>query len=990
MSLSTKKLIGIIAFAFLSFFSSAEEVSTYPSCGLENGKLDPFSTVICPDSSYLHVLVSAFPYQMEHWILPSVVEYPVSFITNSSKYNPSSNFENTFSVIMTFFIHLVMILGVIGTIRTFVVYYLHLVADGEADKKYMGGLGHSFQYMIGIMLIVKVGKFPLIANLLLYFAAQTAAIATSIYSTYLSYLQDDNIQIIDITEEVDQIDRIKTDNYNHNKSIAYDYVSALTKINLCKQQNTLFENRIAQHKVNSFNKSSIIDNLYLENGQKLIKSNETEGIFLNIDDKLVSQNIRIRKGIVFGKPTEEKKTQNLFDFECGSISANISSIKDTSLDSVAQAINFYQRIDTTVSQIQHYSENGIQSLVQSSSNEMQQAIASHYGLKDLKKLNKSHVEIIKKFTLIFHQHVLAAAMIGYSVNKNGKIVKDYSHLFNKSMKTAEAIATGVREQSCFSNGVIVQGSVKAFKTFADNNERPNSNVVCLNVSEKGIIGVLASDSNKKRYNLNQVETARVKAETALETLKSGLITDIAAVRTAIERSYSLEVNKIDNSNSYLIKLRQEGLFRIPTDFLKLQNSLHLNKLSKSQLSTSIRANTNSLNGTFITVDGDAEISSTFVKIDDKFNKLFNGQGRRDSDIEKIDFSTYTENYISESASRNTAGTSFTKNVLEFVASPMKNYISTYELDSHNCPEKLFCYARNDSPIIRQVEFGNSLLTVSATIIMLKSISGLAFSGLNKSKGKLKKGNFSKSKKYSAVAFSLVFSIVGGAIESVMPIVYMFVAAGSVLTLLPMIFVIILSFSFIGYLFHLFFYMNSIVFMTLRFFRVNTIDDVKNLFKSLLNFVFFMLMYMPMLVLSLFISIELINTVSTLISIIISNQYSEELNSEISLFNLIKMAIIFTITALVNFMVTVNLIRKVNDLINMVFTKSLFNFERNEQDVTDMVKHFGAGMITFAPDMARKKSAEKKNKQRKKQEKLRLERELEKEQEEKENKNEGDK
>ncbi|QSR35642.1 hypothetical protein CFI10_11640 [Marinobacterium iners] len=938
-----KGVVYLIAI-FFSFTASSEDIA-YPDCGLKDGKIDPFNSEICPSDTILQSFAAVYPEQVEKMGVSNAIGYPTSKISESEHYNPSYATEAILARLTWLFISIIAAVGIFNLSRTSIPLIGSALDKGEWNKQYTK---LSIATMVLLLLFyAPYGNFTLIQHFFLICAFYSLKLATALYAYFLADLESKNIDSITSTDKFNKSQEVETDSFKHNKAYAYQYVSSLTHSMLCKQSTTNYTNLTDATSSSWFSKNQVIDNLYIENEGRLIKSSFGDETFLNYTDKLIGTDKRHINGIIFGKPTEDKKTSNTFDFECGSIKATLPVIKDTKLEKIAKNVRLYDFIQETVGQIKHYEASAIQDTIASGAMTLRMAVADDLGLKSPSVANKEEKEILKKMSLVYHQNVLAALLVGYGENDKGSLIKENTYMLRKSLSQAETIARGIREQACFDNRENVQGSVRTYNHLVNGTDINGvATTACLDTNEKGVVGVLASKDNKSMYyEREELVAARESSFTALEKARDGFISDIYELRTAVERSYVLDIFEIDNARAYFIQLRQEGVATIATNFTTLLSSFKNTNLNQAILRNTVTTDTGALSDTYIPLNDDADVSGLFPILDNYVADAFTGYNFNSEDIVNINFEDYTDYYLKESTERNYSGVDFTSNITSFLTSPLTKFKEVYEWQNSECEGKFLCYISSAHPIQRQAEFGNTLLNVSATIIITREIMSVASAmKTDKSKGKLKKN------KYGVAGVGTLASLAGGAfaiinsvLDPIMPLIYMIGAAGIALIILKMALVFILKLTFITFILNVIILFMSIPFFMLRFFRFQTHEEFNKAVMEFVKLILFVIAYLPLFLIGILISTILLSVFSSIISYMTFEMFGEAIQDPTFVMGIVVMCIVFVITAFVNYKITMHLFRKMNDL-PLDSMKKFFDSEEAEEKMVRDLNTIAAGSI----------------------------------------------
>tara|TARA_R110001583_G_C5668137_1_gene410417 strand:+ start:6106 stop:9021 length:2916 start_codon:yes stop_codon:yes gene_type:complete len=921
----------------------ADNLKLDPNCGLQNNIVQGMNTEVCTDDLFITSLNDFLPVTSKEFLLEDITDV-AELMEQKENYNPSFAIERTLADYISPAINYI-ILSIFITLFSMFAWFQtnYFMAEGKFNTQY------SKTWVISIatafFLIIPINGFTVIQIGFGHIPVYAAKTANFVWSTVLDSYQDENLAGIDLGAEDKAIRAIETDKFGHNKAYAYTYVSSLTKSALCKTQTNLHLNLSE-----IFNPTSISpDRLYLGNETKFLNSTaKSDEVFVNFTDKLVATDHRITNGVVFGKPTSQKRSSAVFDFECGSLQANITKVKDTEIEDLVLKIGLYKAVEGTLTDIKQISEEGIQSTVNSGASSLLNAGATELGLKDIREANTPEKNILRKLNFIYHQQVLAALLTGYAVNTNGLAIKEYSFILRKNLESAEAIARTIRTDSCLDNPESVVNSIQGYSTLQSGRTQIGASTACLDVDKDRVVGVLGSSNNQGFFKSKvDLELAKRRNQAEQEQLIDSFVNEIASIRTAVERSFTIEAVKIDNTQALFRDLRRQGFLAMKHSLLELEDTYGSTDTYKAMLRTTVSQNSAHLRDNFITTDGIEDLTSDFPILDSNFSRAFKGIELVGSEITDLDFGTFTDTYIQESSMNNISSASFTDSVLNTLKSPISQAIYTYNLDAGDCDGKPLCSARIDSPTGRMVDLGNNMVNTSATLMASSFIISTALTGIEKGAGSLSRGN---SKKVVGKASNLVkggASVAQSVLDTLSTIIWILFVAGWVLGyVLPIVLSVIIGLSYAVYWLGFCFMFISIPFFALRFLTVSTGRDYLIAVSSGLQIIFYFMFYPALLVVSAVLALATWDVSYDLISYVVLTMFSSELTAGISLTTMIIKVVLLVTVAVFSFLLNLKVFRMAND-IPLKVLDAIFNSEKFEESFVDGVKVFSGSLVTFA-------------------------------------------
>lgn len=965
------KNLAIITILFLSSISYAQDAQ---NCGLENGKVVP-SADICPEDKAAHFLHVKFPQQMEEFILPLVLEYPVKVFMESTISSSNTGMEQLASNISMVLRFIIIYFAVSHMLRGLFVVQAGFVVEGKFPEEL--SKVSFFMQAIGILLLVPYGNFMLIQNLFLFVKIAGIMISNYLFSLFISAFQEIQIAGVDKTEQYEEVIKVKEGAFFHNESYAYGYVESLVKMNLCKTQTTMYRNIVQVERVNSFNNGSIQDEFYIENDKRLINSNFNEESFVNITDKIVSKDNRIVDGIIFAKPTSEKKTKNEYDFTCGSISSSLTNIENTELEKVVVKAGLYDFVEETVSQFKNSDPVSIHNATLSGARSLREAVLGEMGIDNIKMANDEHKQIAKQASLVYHQHIMSALLVGYGVNKRGRLINDHSYVLNETIDKAEVLANKIRERECLDGKQkeLVRQSLIAFNILQGNGMRRGSGTACLDVTDKGVVGVLGSVNNEKMYkDPAALILKRNKVENEIKNLKSDLISDVRELRTAVEKSYLLDIFAIDDKTPYYSEIRKGGYLNYGNEALNIINSVSKNRTSSLALRNTVSTDTNNLYGDYVQLDGNAQVESGFPNFDRQMGMVFQGMRIDVSSIQEVDFQAYIETLVKDQSSQSISAIDFEANLKRLLLSPAENFNKTYDLDQ-NCNGEYLCEAKTNNPLLNLIVFSDDLIAVGSAIIAADFILSFQKSKKDRKKGRFNKGKYrNRTKSFSKSVAATTAATLQAIINPVVPYGWMMLSAG-------------ISIKFLGYVFSLLFIMSNTIFeiyyyfffmiigfVTLRFIKFSSLHEIGETFKFVSQIAITFALYIPLVILGSIAFLMLFTVAFILTSKIILNMIGVMSISSSGIIEILLTAIGCLIGSVIMLMMTWNILKKSNDLPHLT-KNSFMNFESQEQTLAQGMKAGAVGLTVAAQNFG--------NKQKNKIKKLRQEQEKKKD-----NKNKG--
>jgi hypothetical protein len=975
----------VLFFSSVSFAGVENDKYVLPSCGLENG-IVVASGEICPDDIYLQFLLSIFPEHLKIFVLPKHLDYAVELVTQSDKYIPKYVVEEMFANISDIIVEIVRALAVmIFFISAFPV-FMHFAKTGTFPKEY--SKFSFFTIPVGVYGLLPAGNFTIIQTAFLSVVIYAVSFANYAFSLLLHVYHEENIKMTNYTGQSEEISKIQLDEFKHNETYAYHYVEALTKAMLCKNQTNLHQNLIEVVALNSFNRGSVEDKLYIENGKRLSDSRYDDETFINLTDKLIDYDMRVVNGVVFGKPNTDKKMRSVYEYDCGSINTVISQVKDTEFSKIAVPAGLFTSIEETASQIKHYTEEGVQNAVQNGAKSLRESIISEMGIENINTINDEHKKILKQASLVYHQQILSSVMIGYGQNPNGRLIKDYSTVFNKSLAQAEALSRAIRERECLNNRELVDNSLRAYRAIQDGRRRNSISTACLDVSDKGVVGVLGSINNESSYK-DRVELFKRKGQVAkeIEALRVAFINDIKAIRTAIEKSYIIDVFEIENKSPYFAQLRQEGFAIYGSEILNLLNSQSSDNASKYALRNTVNTNMESIGETFVAVGGDVEVSSLFPNFSILFKDVFAGVKVDKNNLMYTDFSGYLETMIDDRSQLATAGIGFDNYLMSLISSPFKRYVATFEIEN-DCDGNWTCRARTENPITKLVSLGNDLIAVSSTMAIAKFLLSFDTGKKDRLNGKFKKGKYGKGLANAAKSFGKGVKDMSFAMISI----FVGILAGVALAGLMMIFIgiaipILFTMSIVTFTIYLLTFFMSVPFAMLRLIQFTTKREILNTGALLTKIGSTFFLYLTLLLLGSMFSLSILMISFVYISHMIIALSGGMTFADAGLIEIFLLAIVYMLTGFLGVYVVLKNVRMSNDLPHKS-NNSFIHIEDKEQSFVDNMKGAAAALYYGVEKAAKEHSFERKEfKNSKLREKMARE-QKEKESQEKDNKNKG--
>lgn len=654
-----KKILLVITLVFSTISTQSNAVDSIPvmeTCGLENGKINPFDNSICKEDISFITLYEFFPDIWEESVF-SIFNFDyLKTLKDDAELNSNNQylkFSNLFKAIMQVILNISM-LSIFSLIifQSFVVLF-NSVENGEFLGRNWKTSTMVKKGAIITILLTPVGNSILVSNaIVLALSSLAISLANFFYGFYLSFIEVSSTEKSTYVEDVINTQNNKDleknkglDMSGHNLFYSNNYVTSLAKMELCRQTTSQYqleniENILDSSNLKTYEKcsSSQIDKPYFNLINIKNNLNYDSNSFINYNvTELLNDNF-VPSAIFFKKNKIENCNENeLPEFNCGSITVSTPDIQNNPLISEILGKTFLEKTKSTIKSLSQYPDSnhnlirtGWLDIKSDIENKLKAIISKGSVVGNIKEYNIASTvfnkdgtikdgSMIKHLSYTYHTLVMNSILIGFTdvINKKeisaptsgsgiasaGSIsfstsysigTHDNTNLFLENYKKAKEIADLTQEYQCLKNNRDLDGSLNFLRRIQTGVESNKNSLRCINFETNTVYGTNNGELYKEKVPKDELELRKEK----IIKKHQDLTKTIYKQRLAVESSFFESIGEYSN-NSLLQELRQKGWLTFATYLIQVNKEINATELVKKDFVNSIHIAKNDFNNKFI-------------------------------------------------------------------------------------------------------------------------------------------------------------------------------------------------------------------------------------------------------------------------------------------------------------------------------------------------------------------------------------------------------